>query len=311
MTTPSTLIGGAAIKKYIPTASTIAAPSKPGTSSVVDITTAPLNARKGAAIEGSTTYTIKVANLGLDAVNGGVAITALSSEHSHTTGANAVGFYVNASIPAGALGQMVFVNDIAVAWRAPFGSNRAAGTGCTRRIPVYYTGSANALTSSGAAIKAAACVCKGIQRVSLQDTSEATTFAIDPTKVTITPAHSSDYDVVSGRNVSLKGTFVSNEMSGLALLTDSLYSVQDTTDYVVELGYTGSAMPLARPMEAVIPGESGVISRTIFLGCAQMSTEAVSEEFSKSGKPGLAFTIKDMPDEVFNELPTTFQEAYQ
>lgn len=310
MTVTSVNIGGASVYIYDANKTqTIAAPSTPATGDIVDITTEPANAIQGTRIAGSTTYTVKLAHVGIDSVNGGLMLTALSAARSHTTAGSAVGIKITHTVPAYALGVAVFINDYLACIMPQKPSSRAANTSSSRVIPIYYTGVANALTATEATAIAGTGTCYGITRVALPDTTEDTKFTPEKQTVEITPAHSDNFNVVTGITGSIAGSFYNYNNIADAIIEGALYTLEGGNN-ITFIGFKQACLFRARPMEFIVPSATANSSDTYLFLCGEMESTSSDKTWGKATKPSRPFTAKNVPDNCSKGVETITRELF-
>ena len=303
-------VGAASIKPYkIAKLQTISAPSSLTTSMVAAITTAPdVDDPSGSPILASTAYNVQIAFLGLSDL-GGMAITTLSNVHSINTGVGATGIKVTVTIPAYALGVAVFINGALAHIMPQKPQNRMNATSASREICIYYKATGNAMTAAAAGVYAAAHTCYGMTRSDYPDTTGDTTITFETNKITIAPGHSGDFDVVTGKRPTAKGSFFKYDKDVRAGASGSLRTTEGSEDITI-YGYRGSSVPKGSPFELITPSDTAGQQESYFFMSAEMSTEPLSLAYSKAGNPNMSITIKELPDEINVEVPTFFMEPW-
>lgn len=310
MTTSAPSIGGGTIYYYKPdTTTTISAPSVLVSSNVSDLTEAPDLSINGLSIEASTTYEIKLAYLGLDNDNGGLAVTTVSTAYNHTTGVNAVGIRIDVTIPSKALGVLVLIDGQVAAAFPQKPINRANGTQGTRSLGIYYRAVPDALLTAAITTKAAAATCYGMDRQTLPDTSDDTTFGQENKLVDITPAHSSDFNIVTGRNPNMTATFYNYDPDAIALVLGALKTTVNS-EVFTSIGHRSSTVFRARPYEVHTPGNTANTNNVWFFMTAETESESPSIAHGKETKPAINITIKSVPDDITLGTHTVSNELY-
>jgi hypothetical protein len=308
MSMATTKVGGGSIFYYtVDTTTTLSAPSALVTADVADVTDLPTIDLNFATFQETTAYSLQIATVGLDATNGGLAMTALATALSYTTGAGAVGLDIDLTIPAGALGIAIFVDGQLVAIWPNAPANRAAGTGSSRTARIYYPAVSNALLATNSEIGVATVY--GITRNSLPDTTDETTINMDKDLVEITPTHAANYQIVSGSSMSCDFTVYTYENNVRALALGALLLTDGSKEHTLA-GYRASTTPRSRPFEVHVPGETNQ-NDVYFIMTGTMETEPFSASYGKATKPGIKGKITGLPDTYTEGVFPYWIEAYQ
>jgi len=303
--------GGGNIFYYTPDATPLTPPADLASATITDLTTDPDKERPGVRLADGDVVTVELAYLGMDTLHGGLAITAKNNPVSHTLGTGAKGILLNNVImPAKVLGVIVFINGQASVFFPQLPANRAAQTQSTPDIPVYYKASSNALLAADVAAKALYSVnAYGIKRNSLPDTTDETQKVNAKQKVTMTPAHSGDYDVVSGVNISFTSKLIGHDDYAMALVNGALYTNLAGVKTKWE-GFAGAGIAKYLPLEVHLPsGDSGKVD-VYFIPCAECETTDSTIGGGKTAKPEVPITIKQVPDDLLNELQSVVCQQY-
>lgn len=306
MGSPTKKIGGGRIYRYDPVkATTLSAYSTFATGDVADLTTDPSVEGSGVRIQASTAYSIRVAVVGL-ALTGGLNFTAVSDAVSHTTAANATGIELTLDFPAKCFGIAVFVDGILnmIMPQAPL--NRANGTACSgRKIPILFESASSALSSTSSLITGTV---YGMTRYEFPDTTGATTVKYPSKTVDVTPAHSSDYKVITGRSCEITSKIYTESTDVTAMGVGGTVFDNDGKD-ITFVGLRGAASIKSRPYEVHIPGQEDT-NDVILIFTGEMETGEATKEASKDSPGGIPIDIKSVPDTLTDDIWQFVTESF-